>query len=456
MHETHPHLLKSGEITPGISALEYHERRAALAAKMPLGSIAILVGNEIKTRSGAVFYEFHQNPDFYYLTGFNEPTALAIIEKSTDDDYTFHMFVQPKNERIELWEGPRTGVQGALDVFNADEAGDIDHAPVYLGRLLKGAKQVFMDYGPGPSKLAGFFSAAVGNARHATTEAHITELIKKYKIPASAVKPLAPLVQSLRAVKSAAEIAVMRTAGRISGRAISWASGEKCKTERELDATLDYGFRRGGCEKSAYVPVVAGGTNALAIHYTRNDNVLHDGDLVLIDAGGQYGGYCADISRAWPVNGRFTAAQRDLYEAVLSTQKALINRVVAGTSLESLHAQSVEIFAHEIKQIGFEVSRAVLSEVLYPHYVGHHLGLDVHDVPLTSRRIPLVSGNVITIEPGLYVPENDSRFPEAFRGMGLRIEDNVAVNGHNPVVLSVEAVKEVVDVEAACQRILQA
>ncbi|KAK9318101.1 peptidase M24, structural domain-containing protein [Lipomyces starkeyi] len=444
--ETRPHMLKEGELTPGISALEYHFRRHKLIEQLPVGAAAILVGNELKYRSGAVFYEFHQNPDFFYLSGFNEPRAVMVIEKPFENDYTFHLYVQPKDERKELWEGPRTGVDGALEMFNADEAGDIKFIRKYLDDIIARAGSIYMDIAPGNSEIASFFHPHV---RRGTMEVNILELIKHHK-KETTLCPLTRIVQSLRAVKSEAELKVMQKAGKISGRAITRAYGRRFTKEADLNAYLDYAFRIGGCEKSAYVPVVAGGKNALGIHYTRNDDILNDGEMVLIDAGGQYGGYCADISRAWPVNGKFTEPQKDLYHAVLNVQKECIKLATTSNSLESIHRSSVDLFAVELRNIGFDTSLSEINSILYPHYVGHHLGLDVHDCPEQPRRQNLNSGNVITIEPGIYVPVDNPKFPKHFRGIGIRIEDNVYIHDDSPIVTSGEAAKEIKDVEDAC------
>ncbi|KAK9246765.1 peptidase M24, structural domain-containing protein [Lipomyces tetrasporus] len=445
--ETRPHMLKEGELTPGISSLEYHLRRQKLIEQLPVGAAAILVGNEVKYRSGAVFYEFHQNPDFFYMSGFNEPRAVMVVEKPVENDYIFHLYVQPKDERKELWEGPRTGVDGALEVFNADEAGDIKFIRKYLDDVIARATSIYMDIPAANSEIASFFHPHV---RRATMEVSILELIKHHKKD-GILRPLTRIVQSLRAIKSEAELQVMQKAGKISGQAITRAYGRRFTKEADLNAYLDYAFRIGGCEKSAYVPVVAGGKNALGIHYTRNDDVLNDGDMVLIDAGGQYAGYCADISRAWPVNGKFTEPQKDLYQCVLNVQKECIKLATTSNSLESIHRSSVELFAFELRNVGFNVSHSDINAILYPHYVGHHLGLDVHDCPDQSRRQSLQNGNVITIEPGIYVPVDNPKFPKPFRGIGIRIEDNVFIHDDSPIVTSGEAAKEIRDVEQACE-----
>ncbi|KAK9479644.1 peptidase M24, structural domain-containing protein [Lipomyces japonicus] len=447
--ETRPHLLSEGEITPGISALEYHKRRNDLAEKLPVGAAAIIVGWEIKYRSGAVFYEFHQNPDFYYLTGFKEPKAVMVLEKPSEGQYIFHLFVQPKNPRKELWEGPRTGIQGALDVFNADEAGDVSRIRSYLDKIITRATSIYMDIPTPDSNFATFF---LNPTKKESTQNSIVNLLKHHK-KFSKTSPLTPIVQSLRAKKSAAELLCMISAGKISSHAINKAYGVRFQKEAELNAFLDYQFKIGGCENIAYIPVIAGGKNALGIHYTRNDDILNDGEMILIDAGGQYGGYCADISRAWPVNGKFTQPQADLYQAILNVQKECIKISTTSNSLDSIHHASVRLFTTELKNIGFDASISDIENVLYPHYIGHNLGLDVHDIPTVSRQGLLQNGQVITIEPGVYVPEDD-RFPKYFQGIGIRIEDNVIIQEKEPIVISIDCLKEIRDVEAACEGVL--
>ncbi|KAK9456674.1 peptidase M24, structural domain-containing protein [Dipodascopsis uninucleata] len=448
IHETHPHLLKHAELTPGITAMEYHIRRHKLMEHMPLHSVAILVGADLKYRSGPVFYEFHQEPNFFYLTGFLEPKAVAVIEKADETDFIFHLIVQEKNEREELWDGPRTGTYGAKEIFNADEAGDVKYLRSYLDPIIKRASRVYMDLPSTSNAFTRFFEQ---QAASATNHTSIVELLKhhgKY----NSLQAVKPLVHELRKIKSSAEIAVMREAGRISGKVINKAYGTPFKKEADLDAFLDYHFRIGGCEKSAYVPVVAGGAHALGIHYTRNDDIFRDGELILIDAGGQYGGYCADISRAWPVNGKFTEPQKDLYQAVLNVQKYCIDMCTTNYTLEEIQEASIRQVSIELRNIGFHATYSDISNVLYPHYIGHNLGIDVHDVPTVSKQRLLENGQVITIEPGVYVPEDSLNFPKHFRGIGIRIEDDVCINNEDPIILNVEAAKEIVDVEAACAK----
>ncbi|KAG4032695.1 hypothetical protein MFRU_006g01610 [Monilinia fructicola] len=440
VHETHPHLLNAGEVTPGITAQEYANRRAEFASKLPPNSVAILKGADIKYRSGAVFHEFHQEPNFFYLTGFNEPESIAVIQTLENSDFIFHLFVRPKDAHAELWDGARSGEQAALDVFNADESGDVNHAHALLKPLIEGASQVFVNV------KEPFLETIIGSREAGVKQG---EFIKLFREPGfKKLNPIEPLMNELRAIKSRAEIDNMRKAGKISGRSFTNAMRRQWTEEKHLGAFLEYDFKVGGCEKNAYVPVIGGGRNAQSIHYVSNNDVLRDGEFVLVDAGGQYGGYIADITRTWPINGKFSDAQKDLYEAILRVQRSSVSlcRESANMTLDKIHTVTRNGLTDQLKQLGFNMSGNAI-DTLFPHHVGHYIGLDVHDVPGYSRSRPLKEGHCITIEPGIYVP-NDERWPAHFRGMGIRIEDSVCVQDDSPLVLTTEAVKEVVDIEA--------
>ncbi|KAK6854256.1 metallopeptidase family M24 [Apiospora arundinis] len=430
VHETHPHMLAPGELTPGITAQEYHDRRARLIASLPPNSAVLLPSAEIQFRSGAVFHAFRQDTAFLYLTGFSEPESLALLVKH-DNDYVFHLWCRPKNPKQEQWYGPWSGVDAARDVWNADEAGDIGRIEYELGNALKDVNRIYTDadvtkHGV-PTKLGNTLRTAAPNA---------------------GIAPLRPALNPLRAIKSPAEVACMRHAGQASGRALTNAMRQPWRYEKDLASFLEYEYHKAGLEGSAYIPVVAGGQKALLIHYVLNNGHLNEDEFVLVDAGGEYGTYITDITRTWPVNGRFTPAQKDLYEAVLSAQRHSITlcRENASTTLDKLHSVTETSLRDNLRQLGFDVGGNRM-DTLFPHHVGHYIGLDVHDVPGYSRGTTLREGHCITIEPGVYVPDDD-RWPEAFRGMGIRIEDSIAVGEEHPYVLTTEAVKEVVDIEA--------
>ncbi|EEP76286.1 conserved hypothetical protein [Uncinocarpus reesii 1704] len=415
VHETHPHILAAGELTPGITALEYAHRRAKLAAKLPKNAVAIVKAAEVKYKSKSVFYEYHQDSDFFYLTGFNEPGAMVVIAKNeSNDDFTFHLYVREKDPQSELWQGARSGTQAALDVFNADETGDIDRIKNILPSIVADASEIYTDIQSltsTKSAMSRFFSS-IQKDPDASSKATAF----------SRIKPLRPLLSELRVFKSDAEVANMRIAGQASGRAFTEAMKHNFSTEKDLYAFLEYQFKVKGCDKPAFVPVIAGGRS--------------------------YGGYISDITRTWPISGKFTPAQKDLYTAVLNVQRECVAlcRESEKTSLDDIHGFAERGLRQQLASLGFDFSRQSIR-TLFPHHVGHYIGLDVHDTGDYSRRHNFLKGQCVTVEPGVYVPD-DERWPEHFRGIGIRIEDSVCVGEDSPLVLTTEAVKEIDDIEA--------
>ncbi|KAJ5928315.1 hypothetical protein N7466_007271 [Penicillium verhagenii] len=441
LHETHPHLLSPGELTPGVTALEYALRRSRLANKLPEGAVAILAASEVKYRAPGIFHEYRQESNFFYLTGFNEPNALAVIgNDGSGDNHIFHLYVREKDPKAELWDGARSGTQAAADVFNADETGNIEDIGNILPKIIAKATEVYSD-------IPAFDGSRSTLHRYLYGPTVASEKLKKF-VDHRKVKSLKPLLNEMRVNKTEAEVMHLRQLGQASGRAFTDAMRQTFTKEKDLCSFLEYQFKVNGCDGSAFVPVVAGGQNALSIHYTRNDDVLRDGDLVLVDGGGELGGYISDITRTWPVNGKFSDPQRDLYNAVLTVHRTCLAlcREDANLSLDKLHNIAENGLKDQLKQLGFDLSGSAMN-VLFPHHLGHYIGLDVHDCPGYSRGYNLKAGQCITIEPGIYVPD-DERWPAHFRGIGIRIEDSVCVGDEHPIVLSPEAVKEVDDIEA--------
>lgn len=440
LHETHPHLLRPGELTPGITAQEYANRRTSLAQKLPKGAVAIVAAAELVQRTGSCFYEFHQDPDFLYLTGFNEPEALAVIGKdATGTDHTFHLYVREKDARAELWDGARSGTQAAVDVFNADETGNIASIKTILPDVVGSATAVYTDLTQPDQAASGLWRFLYGKSRRNTDFADLIEPRK--------IKQLRYMMNDLRAFKSPAEIEVMLQAGKASARAHNEAMKRSWTTEKELDAFLRYKFVSNGCDTTAYEPVVGGGKHGLGIHYVRNDDMLQEDEMVLVDAGGKKAGYITDITRTWPNGKKFSAAQRDLYQAVLTVQKTMVAmcRGDANMSLDKLHATGESQLEGQLKQLGFDVSGKAV-ESLFPHHISHYIGMDVHDCVGYSRKTMIREGHCITIEPGLYIPD-DERWPKHFRNMAIRIEDSVSVGEEQPLVLTQAAVKEIDEIE---------
>ncbi|CAK9439452.1 uncharacterized protein LODBEIA_P35650 [Lodderomyces beijingensis] len=462
--ETRPHYIPlAGNLTPGISALEYFERRLKLASRLPDKSVLIIVGNTVKFSSGSVFYDFQQENDFYYLTGWLEPDSIMVLEKKgdhgRDEDVALHLLVPPKDPQRERWEGAKSGLEGAYDFFNADYVEDVANASSYISKLISSNEHVFYDNksGDSPSSNPGSSSSSSSSSFFGFGKKRET-LNDAIMNAGKPVNPVKKEVAKLRSVKSPAEIEVMYAAGQISSRAINKAMGQVAsetpfQTEKTLAKYLEYQFVKGGCDKQAYIPVVASGSNALTIHYTRNDDLLYKDETVFIDAGGKLGGYCADISRTWPNSRKgFSEPQRDLYQAVLNTNKACIDLCDESLkmSLHDIHEFSVNTLLKELRNItGFGNTTYNDVKVLYPHYIGHHLGLDLHDVPSISRFDKLKEGNVITIEPGLYIPE-DRPWPKSFQGIGVRVEDDIVVGKTKDEMINLSAgcVKEVTGIES--------
>lgn len=361
------------------------------------------------------------------------------VEKGNSDvEYTFHLYVRSKDERAEKWDGARSGVQAAQDVFNADEAGDIEDVSEVLPGIIASAREVYTDIGTMSRRNA--FDRFVGGTPVVDGLARI--------LKTSSVRRLRPLINELRVNKSEAELDNMRRAGSVSGAVITQAMKGTHLSEKQLWADLSYGFRSQGLDGEAYVPVVAGGRNALSIHYVRNDERLRDGDVVLVDAGGEYGGYITDITRTWPVNGRFSDAQRDMYNMILNVQKSCVNlcREDANMTLDKIHQICENGLRDGLKGLGFPMTGDAL-EKLFPHHVGHYIGLDVHDAPGHPRTGRLLENQCITIEPGIYVPDEE-RWPAHFRGLGIRIEDSVVIGKERVEILTQTAVKDVKEIEA--------
>ncbi|KAG0255763.1 hypothetical protein BG011_004943 [Mortierella polycephala] len=433
--------MKQGEITPGLSAAEYEVRRTMLMKSLPKSSVVISTSHKTRYMTNNIFYPFHQQTDFYYLCGFNEPDSALVLEK--DDSprgYKMTMFVAPKSANIEMWEGARTGADGAKEIFGADEAIDANLFRYRIVDMASRHENVYFDY-PTPSLFMPMDIAKKLHNKPGSADAFST------------TRGLSPLIQEMRVVKSEAEIKIMRQAGEISGKAFieTMQFTNPSRLEHQIYAKFDYECRMRGSQMMAYVPVVAGGSNALTMHYVNNDQPLHDGELILMDAGGELNAYASDITRTWPVNGKFTQAQKDLYEVVLHANKECIKLCTEehGLSLNQIHDESMRLTKEGLQRLGITPLPHDMDRRLYPHHVGHYLGMDVHDTGDISRSRPLKTGMVITIEPGLYIPR-DGAYPEEYQGIGIRIEDNVVIGKTVPYVLSVTAPKEIVDVEYCC------
>ncbi|PCH41637.1 hypothetical protein WOLCODRAFT_100967 [Wolfiporia cocos MD-104 SS10] len=462
LHPSHPHLVKDGELTPGIHADEYESRRRALMEGLPPNSLVICAAAKVKYMSGRT-YKFRQGSDFLYLSGLLEPSAAFLLRSSpsTPRGYTYSIFHHFHTPSQALWDGPRTNDITLHDLFGADDVCPIDELPRALKKALRDADYVYVDQPQETRRTRKSGSAWKALLEHlapaslADAKADLLSALSDLGARSGKIRPLAPEVGRLRAIKSPAEQKIMRAAADVSAHAHTKTMrfAQPGMSEHVLAAHFEYLCAREWSQRPAYVPVVASGPNALTIHYTANDQLIREDELVLIDAGCELDGYASDITRTFPASGRFTPAQAELYSAVLAAQKRLVSlsNASAGYSLYQLHTESVHLLADELRAIGFNLDRSSvgLMAELYPHFVGHPVGIDLHESSHFDRDAPLKPGMVITIEPGIYVPPRP-HYPKHFHNIGIRIEDEVLVGETYPTVLSVNAPKEVADVEGAC------
>jgi len=430
----------------------FAERRQQLLEAMGPNAVAILVGGRLAVRSADTEYPFRQDSDFWYLTGFDHPDAVAVL--STRQEPTYTLFVQPRDPSAEIWNGYRPGVEGAVADYGADEAHSREELLTKLPELLRGAERLYHALG----------RDAEIDARVISLQDEIRRQSRGGVLPARELIDPRLLVHEMRLVKSPAEIDLMQTAAAISYEAheraarLAWPG----RFEYELEAELAHAFRARGGAGPAYGIIVGGGVNATILHYVRNDQRLGPGEAVLIDAGVEYAGYASDVTRTYPVGGRFEPPARDLYEVVLEAQEAAIAASGPGRTLPEIHRVAVRKLVEGMVDLGLlegEVDGLIESEAYrryYMHGTSHWLGLDVHDVGAyvtrdaggEARPRPLEPGMAYTIEPGIYVARDDSEAPESFRGIGIRIEDDVVITENGVLNLNRDIPKSVADIEA--------
>ncbi len=423
-------------------------RAAALAA---LGAdAALLFAAPHANRNGDSEYRYRADSDVFYLTGWEDPECAVLLRPGSD--HPFILFVQPKDATMEVWTGFRHGVDGARTLFGADVAFPISELPSRLGVLLQGYETLHYRVGSehDESVFRAIRSAGRAGARNGLP------LPWRFHDPRR-------LLGELRLTKAADEIATLRRAAEISAAAhiLAMNVGTPGTPEYVVEATVDGHFRAAGGNGPGYTTIVGGGRNACTLHYITNRDVLKAGDLCLVDAGCEVDCYTADLTRTWPVSGRFSPAQRRLYEIVLASQIAAIDCARAGHPFRQMHDVAVRVLTEGMVRVGLlagEVGALIREEKhrkYYMHGTGHWLGLDVHDesayqVGLSSRL--LAAGMVVTVEPGLYVPADAVDAPSEFRGIGIRIEDDVLVTEGDPDVLTRACPKSVDAIEAACRR----
>ncbi|MCC6075012.1 Xaa-Pro aminopeptidase [Pseudomonas sp. GCM10022188] len=431
-----------------IAQSEYARRRQALIQQMAPGSIALLPAAAMQIRNRDVEHTYRQDSDFQYLTGFPEPEAvLALIPGREHGEYV--LFCRERNPERELWDGLRAGQDGAMRHYGADNAFAIDSIDEVLPGLIEGRTRVYYAMGANPEfdrQLVGWINTIRSRARQGAT-------------PPSEFVALDHLLHEMRLFKSAAEIEAMQAAADISARAHVRAmqASRPGLHEYHLEAELDYEFRKGGAKMPAYGSIVAGGRNACILHYRENDAPLNDGDLVLIDAGCEIDCYASDITRTFPVNGRFSPEQKAIYELVLKANLEAFAYIAPGRHWNEAHEATVRVITAGLVELGLltgtveELIEREAYKPFYMHRAGHWLGMDVHDVgdyKIGGVWRELEPGMCMTVEPGIYIAHDNEAVEPRWRGIGVRIEDDVVVTADGCRILTGGVPKAVAEIEA--------
>jgi Xaa-Pro aminopeptidase len=425
-------------------------RRRALAQKA-YGS-AIIIASPPEAKYGAVAQKFRQNNNLYYLTGFEEPETILLFRPGMTPETV--LFNRKKDKEKETWDGFRYGPEGAEKYFKIDKAYTVDEFETKGASLLSGVDRVYYRMFKDPDM-----------------DKRVQTIIENYRInqgrTGSGILPIfdsEELIGELRLIKSEDELEIMRTACKISAEAhVAAMRGSRAGlNERDIHNIFLYEINKRGASREGYNTIVAAGSNATTLHYVFNDCPLKSGELLLIDAGAEYNYYTADITRTFPINGKFTDEQALVYEGVLKVQKTLLNYLRPGIVFRELHEMATALLTDLMLDLGLlngrksDIIEALEHKKYYPHGVGHWLGMDVHDVGLyliKDQPRPIQPNMCFTIEPGLYIPEDDTSAPQKFRGIGIRIEDDIRVTQNGCEILTTAAPKEISELEAIIGKI---
>ena len=430
-----------------IEPKEYARRRRQLMRMAGPDAIVIVAAAPERVRNNDAHYPYRQDSDFHYLTGFGEPDAVLALVPGRKAAEAI-LFCRERDPERERWDGVRAGTEGATGAFGMDDAFPIDDIDDILPGLIEGRTRVYYHFGRDSEfdlKLIGWVN-------------RVRALVRQGARPPHEFVALSHLLHDLRLYKSRGELRLMRKAADIAAAAHVRAmrATRPGMNEHAVEAELLHAFRREGAVPS-YEPIVGGGANGCVLHYRANNTELRDGDLLLIDAGAEYQCYASDITRTFPVNGRFSPEQRALYDIVLAAQLAAIDEVRAGRSFDACHEAAVRVITRGMCKLGLlggsveKNLREHSYRKFYMHKTGHWLGLDVHDVGdyrIDGEFRVLEPGMVVTVEPGLYIAPDQKGVPARFRGIGIRIEDDVVVTTGEPEVISAGAPKDADAIEA--------
>ncbi len=430
----------------------YKERRAAILQEMPKNSALLLFAASEKTRNSHTHFRYRQTSDLLYLTGLQEPGSALLLCKHAIKKSS-HVFVREKNPAMEQWDGRRLGVKSAARFLGVTESIPIKALEKSLPQLLDGTEFLYFDFGKnhGNDRIV---SRVLSSMRSREKRGVVS--------PTHIVDPRT-VIHAQRQIKSSAEIRKMSESAKVAAKAhaIAMSMVEPGMFEYELQAGIEFVFAQSGAAAPAYTSIVGGGANATILHYIENNCKLKNGELVLIDAGCELDGYASDITRTFPVNGKFTPPQKDMYQAVLAAQQASFNQIKVGATLEDVHQAAIRSLCESLIEMGIvkgSVDEAIEKKKYSPYYMhgtSHWLGMDVHDVgPYRVNKTPtkLEAGMVFTVEPGLYFQASQKDVPRELRDHGIRIEDDIVVQKRGYKILTEDAPKTVKEIEAQCRK----
>ena len=424
--------------------------------QLPPQSVAVIPSAREVRRNADTDYEFRQDSDFYFLTGLSEPDCVAVVAPS-HPTHQYILFVRPRKREEEIWTGIRAGVEGAVRDFGADAAYEINQIGEILPRYLEEAETLYYRFGLHEK----FDGQVIAMLRH------LRELVRSGVYGPSTIVDPSFILHEMRLRKNEEELGHLRRAAQISAAGHVEAM-RQCRPgmhEYELEAMVEYVFRKSGASGPGYPSIVGAGFNTTILHYNTNQEPIRDGDLVLIDAGAEYNGFCGDITRTFPANGKFTKAQRAVYDAVLQANEEVIKMVKPGVSFMALHERAVEVIAQSLVDLGLlagdrrEVIEKETYRKFFMHRTGHWLGMDVHDVGRYKTRDnwrTLEPGMVFTVEPGIYIAAGTENVPEEYFNVGVRIEDDIVVTENGYEVLTSDVPKDAREIEALMGKALSA
>ncbi len=429
----------------------FKARRQKVLTQMDNG-IALIPSASMQVRSNDTEFPFRQESNFYYLTGFNEPDAFLLLCKKAEESKSV-LFLRERDPEMEMWVGERLGVEPACETLGVDEAYDIKSLETELPKLLEGSAQLYLD-----TFKENDYIHSVKKVCEELSHVRTVDVSPRSYIH------LNTLLEKMRLRKEVYEIEQIRKALSITTVAhhAAMAMVKPGMKEYEIQAVIEYIFKKQGSEHDAYGTIVAGGNNANTLHYVHNNQVLNEGEMMLIDAGCEWNYYASDITRTTPISGKFSKPQQALYEGILDVQERLIKLIKPGVSKQQLQEKSEQMLAQVMLDLG--ILQGSLQSVLeqkkhrkyYPHGIGHWMGLDVHDTcpykDEDGNEVTFEQGMVLTIEPAIYLPKDDLQVPEAFRGIGIRTEDNILVTDTGYENLSREIAKSVYEIEQMCAR----